>query len=290
MASPADALLQGLITRIDQGVLPWRQPWSAGRSPSAPIRADGAPFSGANAWLLAFAGADRASPYWFTFKQALALGACVRKGERGQHVILYKTRSVETQEGDEEARQLRWLQVYVVFNAEQLNDCPSHFLGAPPVDEVVRASLRDTVIDAIPAETVFGGGRAYYDRASDRIHLPPPETFVSVDEARATHLHELAHWSGAANRLNREFGQRYGDEAYAFEELVAELSSALLGLHLRTPPQTFETHAQYLGAWAKLLSGRPNAILEASGHAQRCVDYLLAFSRTAAANSLAEAA
>jgi antirestriction protein ArdC len=286
---PIDDLLETFIAMIEAGTPPWRKPWANGASPSLPLRSDGLPFSGTNCWLLAAAGSERASPYWFTFKQALAIDAPVRKGEKGQHVILFKSRPIETANDDDEAetRHLRYLRSYVVFNGDSLDNLPEAFHGSPPIEHATRAQMRDAVIDAIPAEIIYGGDRAYYSRADDKIRLPPPEAFDNIDEARSTLLHEAAHWSGAERRLNREFGQRYGDEAYAFEELVAELTAALLGLHLRTPPQTLASHASYLASWARVLKQRPGALIEASGHAQRATDYLLAFSRDAHATSLA---
>ncbi|WP_041374535.1 ArdC-like ssDNA-binding domain-containing protein [Phenylobacterium zucineum] len=81
MTNPLEPLMADIIGRIERGVPPWRQPWASGGEPSLPRRADGEPFSGSNAWLLAFVGAERgyASPYWFTFRQALSLEAPVRK-------------------------------------------------------------------------------------------------------------------------------------------------------------------------------------------------------------------
>jgi len=77
MSNPLEPLLNEIIARLERGVAPWRQPWANGADPSTPLRSDGQPFSGSNAWLLAFAGAERgyASPFWFTFRQALAIGA-----------------------------------------------------------------------------------------------------------------------------------------------------------------------------------------------------------------------
>jgi antirestriction protein ArdC len=283
MERPIDALLQTFISMIEAGTPPWRQPWANGGTGALPLRSDGNPFSGTNLWLLAAAGAaaGRQSAHWFTFKQALEIEAPVRKGERGQHVILFKTRSVDDagEEGETETRTLKYLKTYAVFNGDQLENLPERFGSVPVVDASLRAHLRDEVLDAIPAEIVVGGDRAYYTRAADRIHLPAPEAFVSADEFQATKAHELAHWSGGATRLNREFGRRFGDQAYAFEELVAEIAAAQLGLHLQHPPQTLGSHASYLAGWARMLKDRPGALIEASGHAQRAVDYLLSFSR-----------
>lgn len=223
-----DGLMAEIIARLEVGTPPWRQAWSsAGGDPAEPLRANGEPFTGSNGWLLAFAGAmaGYASPYWFTFRQALDIGAPVRKGAKATPAILYKTRVVDDEpaaEGeDAEARVLRYLRIYGVFNAEQLTDCPDRFLRAPPVDPAVRAAARNAVLDAIPSRVEFAGGTPWYIPALDLIRMPAPERFRTVEDFLATKAHEQLHWSGAEHRLARTFGRRYGDEAYAFEELVA---------------------------------------------------------------------
>lgn len=210
MSNPLEPLMADLIARIERGVPPWRQPWAGGREPSAPLRADGEPFTGSNAWLLAFVGAVRgyASPYWFTFRQALGIEAPVRKGERGAPAVLYKTRTVEGEApdkpGDDGARVLRYLKGYTVFNAEQLGGCPDHYLAAPALDPASRAAARNRVLDAVPATVDLGGTMAAYLRDRDVIRLPPPESFVSVDDFLATKAHEQLH-NADARIMPRQF-------------------------------------------------------------------------------------
>jgi antirestriction protein ArdC len=299
MSNPLEPLMADIIARIERGVPPWRQPWVGGGDPTSPLRSDGQAFTGSNAWLLAFAGAARgfASPYWFTFRQALTISAQVTKGEKGSPAILYKTRVVDGREvpeqedgaGGDEARVLRYLRGYTVFNAEQLTDCPEQYLRAPKVDLAAREAARNAILDAIPAVIELGGGSAFYQRDRDVIRLPPPEAFRSVDDFLATKAHEQLHWSGAEHRLNRTFGRRFGDQAYAFEELVAEIGAAALGLRIGLRPQLLDDHAAYLAHWAKILKDRPSALLEASGHAQRAVDHLIAYSQ-AGSEAVAQAA
>ena len=205
---------------------------AASADPKAPLRATGEPFSGSNAWLLAFAGALRGyrSPYWFTFRQALSINAPVAKGEKGSPAILYKTRVVgDPADGADvgpaddtgDPRILRYLKTYSVFNAEQLTDCPQQYLNVVEPDPAARAAARNAVLDAIPARVEFGRRTPCYVPALDLIRLPLPEAFDTPDDFLATKAHEQLHWSGAAHRLDRTFGKRFGDNAYAFEELVA---------------------------------------------------------------------
>ena len=293
MSNVLDVLITDIIARIEAGAPPWRQAWKSGCDPTLPLRADGEPFSGSNAWLLSFAGAVRGyrAPYWFTFRQALAINAPVAKGEKGSPAILYKTRVVgdvaeaEAPGADEgaDAKVLRYLKSYTVFNAEQLTDCPARYIEVTKPDPAARSAARNAVLDAIPARIEFGGGQPCYVPARDLIRLPRPEAFDTVDDFLATKAHEQLHWSGAPHRLAREFGRRFGDEAYAFEELVAEVGAAALGLRIGLAPQLLDSHAAYLAHWAKILKHRPSALLEASGHAGRAVDYLMAFSQQAEA-------
>jgi antirestriction protein ArdC len=292
--NPLEPLMADIIARIEAGVPPWRQPWRCGGDPGVPLRADGQAFSGTNLWVLAFVGAARgyASPYWFTFKQALAIGACVRRGEKGTPALLYKTRVVGDDGADErpaateDARVLRYLKGYTVFSAEQLENCPNEYLAAPRVNPSVRAATRDAVLDAIPAKVQIGGGVAAYIPSIDVIRMPPPEVFDTPDDYKATFAHEAVHWTSHPSRVDRKLGAQ-GTPEYAFEELVGELGSAILGLKIGLAPQLLDGHAAYLGHWVRILRERPNALLEASGHAQRAVDHLLTYSE---APNLAEAA
>ncbi len=284
-------LMADIIARIEAGTPPWRQPWVNSADPALPLRSNGEPFTGSNAWLLAFAGAVRGytSPYWFTFKQALEIGAPVRKGAKAAPAILYKPRIVEGEaaESDDvgEGKVVRYMKTYAVFSVHDLTDCPEPYLAAPKVDLELRAATRNAVLDAIPAKVEFGGSQACYVPSADLIRLPPPEAFETPDDFLATLAHEDVHWCGARHRLNRAFGKRFGDEGYAFEELVAEIAACALGLQIGLRPQLLDSHAAYLAHWAKMLKARPNALMEASGHAQRAVDYLLAFSASAPATA-----
>ena len=171
-------LIADIISRIEAGVPPWRQAWTVpDADPRPPLRADGEPFSGSNAWLLSFAGtvAGHTSPFWFTFRQALAIGAPVAKGAKGSPAILYKTRVVDGDGGEppsdsetsDDGKTLRYLKTYAVFNAEQLSDCPAQYLQVPKFDPQVRALARNAVLDAIPAQVEFGDGKPRYIRARD---------------------------------------------------------------------------------------------------------------------------
>jgi antirestriction protein ArdC len=294
MSLSFDGLMAEIIARIEAGTPPWRQAWTvAGADPRPPLRANGEAFTGSNSWLLSFAGAvaGYTSPYWFTFRQALAIDAPVMKGAKAAPAILYKTRVVdgEAEGGGDNAdpQALRYLKTYGVFNAEQLCDCPQHLLAGPPIDAEVRLASRNAVLDAIPARVDLGGGKAFYSPSLDLIRLPAPEAFRSADDFLATKAHEQLHWSGAD--LSDELFESVGVIAKASAKGARQpvIGAAALGLRIGLRPQLLDDHAAYLGHWVKILKARPGALLEASGHAQRAVDFLLAFSIPADADALA---
>lgn len=88
-----------------------------------------------------------------------------------------------------------------------------------------------------------------------------------------TKLHELGHWTGHVSRLNRDFSGRFGNSAYAREELVAELSSAFLCAELGVAPTV--RHADYLGSWLEVLRGDNRAIFQAASLASKAADFVM---------------
>lgn len=119
-----------------------------------------------------------------------------------------------------------------------------------------------------------GGNRAFYAPAAHFIQLPPAEAFRDAESYAATKAHELTHWTGHKERMAREFGRRFGDRAYAFEELVAERGAAFLCADLGITPEPRQDHAAYLGSWLEVLKEDKRAIFSAAAHAQRAADFL----------------
>jgi antirestriction protein ArdC len=121
----------------------------------------------------------------------------------------------------------------------------------------------------------FGGDRAFYSPALDFIQLPEPVSFESPEVFACTALHEATHCSGAKDRLNRDLTGRFGSNAYAQEELRAELASVFIGSTLNLPCD-IPNHANYIASWAKNLRENKREIFRAAADAQRIADYLLA--------------
>lgn len=275
-----------IIEDLEKGVRPWLKPWSVDnatdRLPSLPLRHNGTPYRGINVLLLWGEAIEKgyASPLWMTYKQAESLGAHVRKGERGSLVVYADkiTKTEANEKGEETEREIPFMKGYTVFNVEQIDGLPAHYYTpTAPRDDSRALELIEEAEDFFEATgAIFrhGGNRAFYAPSADFIQLPPPEAFKDAESYAATKAHELTHWSGHERRLNREFGKRYGDQAYAFEELVAELGAAFLCAELGIAPEPREDHASYLAHWLDVLKTDKRAIFTAAAHAQRAADYL----------------
>ena len=282
-ASPAARITAEIVARHEAGTRSWVRPWR-GAPVSRPLRCCGTPYRGMNVfWLWMVAdSAGFASPFWMTYAQAQTMGGQVRKGEKSASAIFYKsyTKDVQSPDTGEEAR--RVLKAYAVFNADQVDGLPARFHPATAL-ELVEPAGRNGALDrffaAISARLRHQGDAAYYEPVPDRVTMPPREAFTGFDHYYATLAHELSHWTGHASRLARDLKNRFGTAAYAAEELVAELSSAMLGAELGLPVAHLDNHASYIDNWLKLLRGDDRAILTAAARAEEASALLLRIGR-----------
>jgi len=278
--SIAARVTANIIDALNNGVRPWVQPWDSAAALGLPLRHNGLAYKGINVIALWAAAQTHGytSRHWLTFKQALALGGAVRRGERGQPIVFYSDGApAEDGEGDAPPPRRALLRSYVVFSADQIGGLPVHFYAppiTPPADNDTALAARSA---RVPAAIQYGGARACYNPVTDTIHLPPRHAFISPGQYHSTLLHELGHWTGHATRLDRDLQPRASLAAYAREELVAELCSAFLGAELGLPVDHIECHAAYIEGWLKLLDRDPAVLLAAASSAQRAADYLRTF-------------
>jgi len=301
----SEVITNEIIRIIERGVLPWRKPWTAGGS-SRPLRHNGEAYQGVNNFLLTMRTlmAGYSSPYWMTIPQANALGANVRKGEKSS-VVVYYGQSRRQGEGDEarddgeadgdEARVFRFQKSYRVFNACQIEGLPDRFHPEPdPVPEHPPAEPiphMQAFFDAIDITTVFTGSDAYYLPPVDKVYMPPITRFQNPPNFYGVWAHELGHATKARHRLNRDYGlSRFGNTAYAREEIVAELTSCFLGQELGFTSHTLEMNAAYLYNWLRVLRSDKTAIFKHAADAQRACDYLIARSEAGRAGEVDQAA
>jgi antirestriction protein ArdC len=250
-----------IIAELERGTVPWVKPWAV---PLPYNVATQHRYSGVNVLLLWDAPYQR--PAWLTFRQATLLGGRVKKGEHATPIVYVST--VTKTEGDEE-KEISFLRRYYVFNVEQVEGLPQN-LYAPAT--LSTPSGIEEFFAEISADVRHGGASAYYEPIEDYIQLPRPEYYLGLELYHATRLHETVHWTGHPTRLERQFGERFGDSAYAFEELVAELGAAFLSAELGLPTELH--HAAYIGSWVQLLRDHNRAILSAASHASSAAEYL----------------
>ncbi len=273
-----------ILAELEKGVRPWIKPWSVEHAASRitrPLRHNGIPYRGVNVLLLWGESLEKgyAAPLWMTYKQSQELGAQVRKGEHGSLVVFADrfTKTDTNDQGEAVEHAIPFMKGYTVFNVEQIEGLPAHFYAQPvnPLPLSERIEHADSFVTATGAAIHHGGNQAFYAPSRDMIQLPPFEAFKDKDSYYSTVLHELTHWTRHDTRLTRDFGrQRFGNEGYAREELVAELGSAFLCADLGITPDIRDDHAAYLGHWLKILQNDKRAIFSAAAHAQRAADFL----------------
>ncbi len=309
-----------LIAAMEAGETPWQKPWAA--QSLRPVNATtGNGYRGVNRLLLALSTRcdpeGSADPRWSTYQQAQANGWQVRRGEKGTPIV----KVVEVERGGGEGPEAGGsggsnglasgseggagagsggadrerqgkafaLRRYVVFNAQQMDGVPE--LEAPtekPFDPVARA---EAVIQALKEKTgllvVHGGDQACYVPSLDEIRLPTKKSFASVYDYYATAMHEGAHSTLHKKRMDRQeaIAKRWGDEAYAVEELRAEICSAIMAAETGVPmgQAHIDNHRAYLQHWCRVVSADPMAIFSAAKDAELMAEYMLGLEKQMAA-------
>ena len=258
--------------------LPWRK--SAGAL-HIPVNAlTGKLYNGINVVSLWVAAEvlGYATPIWGTYRQWAERGAQVRKGEKSSLVVFYKQYDTDPEDADDNGKR-RIARASYVFNASQVDgfEVPA---APEPLGPVERQATADRFVIATGAEIRHGGDQAFFRPSTDHIQMPDQGLFTGTESMNrseayyATLVHELVHWSGAKTRLDRDMGKRFGDQAYAAEELVAEIGAAFLCAELGITQDVRPDHAQYLANWLKLLKADPRAIFTAAARASQAAMFL----------------
>ena len=218
---------------------------------------------------------------FLTFRQALAIGGNVRKGERGTTVVYAKpfTPAGEKRraaaEGREAAR-VPMLKRFTVFNTDQCEGLPNE-LCVPPslVPDGLILPAAEALIRATRADFRIGGDKAFYAPGFDYVQVPRPDAYYEPINWHRTAFHELGHWTGHPSRLGRDFSGNFGSTAYGREELVAEMAGAFICAAMGITPTV--RHADYLGSWLAIIREDKRAIVRAASAASKAADFILGF-------------
>lgn len=272
-----------IIAELEEGRLPWVQPWDATRCPCMMPQngVSGRSYSGINVLILWAAGIEQGfgSQRWLTYRQAEMAGGHVRRGEKGT-AICYADRFTPRSEAekaqgeDREARTIAFLKRFTVFNLDQCEGLPEELTtDAALPDPVMAIAEADRVIAATGADLRIGGGEAFYSPVHDYVQVPPQAAFHDPVNWYRTALHEIGHHSGHPSRLNRDQSGRFGSAPYIREELTAEMTAAFTCAALGIEPTV--RHADYIGAWLAVLRGDEKAIFRAASAASKAADFIL---------------
>lgn len=268
-----------IIEQLEEGTKPWIRPWRGNaRGSIIPRRATGEAYRGINVLMLWLSSqmCGYEENTWMTYRQARDHGGQVRQGEKGTLVVKYGTFTPKEQEDDAE-RAIPYLKGYTVFNVEQIDNLPESLRSPVETTRLTPFPLLDAVetfVKGTAACVTYGGLKACYRPAMDDILMPARDRFLDEVHLYSTLLHELGHWSGAKSRLDRNISGRFGTEAYAVEELVAELTAAFLSADLGVHHNPRDNTSAYLASWIKVLKADKRAIITAAAKAQAASDYL----------------
>ena len=295
---PYQVITDSIIEALEAGTQPWRAQWQGlGGCSLRPISgSSGKPYRGINVLLCWLTSQSEGywSNVWHTYRGAKGKGGQVRKGQSGTRIVKWLFFPKKDASGnvvigkDGKPEQIGYPKLYSVFNACQIEweEGSEHAPGPEPtVEDHDGSELGDNyaeakrVLDAwhevVPV--TYGGNRAYYSPSEDRIQLPKFEQFEDEASAVSVDAHECGHSTGHEDRLDRKFGKRFGDDAYAFEELVAELTAAFLcaDFGINQPEEPRADHASYLASWLKVLKGDKKAIITAASQAERAAKLIM---------------
>lgn len=272
-----------IVAALERGVAPWVRPWSTGIDTLPMNAASKRPYRGVNVVLLALEAQAQgyALDRWFTYRQAADLGGQVRRGEQGTTVVFWKLRKLGAtvdaypDEGDPDLheRVIPLLRAFTVFNVAQIDGLPTEVSAVPSPAWEPEARAEELLL--MSGVTIrHGAASAFYRPDTDEVHLPHRQWFPSAARYYGTALHEVTHATSSPARCNRQLGKRFGDSAYAAEELIAEMGAAFLSAHCRIDGQ-LEHAGGYLASWLEVLRADKRAIFVAATKAQQAADWIL---------------
>ena len=271
------------IENGELGIAPWKRPWFQAGIPMN-LKSKKA-YRGINVFLLSALG--YASPYFVSYKQAMALGGKVKKGEKGCPVVFWKIGSyakdkdgnpLTDKDGNLTTKKSFLLRYYTVFNVEQCEGFEDK-IPEIPTREFNPIEDAEKIINEMPNPPSFDHkeARAYYRPSQDHVNMPKRELFDGEAEYYSVAFHELVHATGHTTRLNRSEvmdSNFFGNHDYSREELVAEMGAVFLCNYVGLDAP-FENSLAYLKSWLGKFKDDTTMLIQASGRAQKATDYIL---------------
>lgn len=265
----------------------WESPWLNERL-THPLNVNGRFYSGVNKLILSWAAEKNGwhFPVFTTFKMAKDNDIQILKGSHGCPVVFFKSAYVDGEGRFLSAKEVRDMteeersecpigSIRVsytnVFNVEQTNMRDVRPDLWEDLSEQYKMKLREIKDNGLKEVDVLVSNqgwvcpiytdqraRGFYTHESNEIHVTPREACVSDERYYGVLFHEMAHSTGHHTLLGRHFGTSKRDPAYAREELVAELSSALTAAQHGLSKTLLEGNAVYLKGWLSALRKEPD--------------------------------
>jgi antirestriction protein ArdC len=261
----------------------WKRPWrfiATGDDLATPHNLDGKAYNGINVLLLGIDGHNVS--LWGTYNRWGKEGCQVRSGEKGTRIVFWKFLRVKDKDtGKEDTIPL--IKTFTVFSVSQVDgfDLDAYVAkrteNAPePAERLEKAEAaiwNYTSVEGIKVN--LGGNRAFYSPQDDTVNSPVREAYKTPEDFCSTLAHECGHSTGHKSRLDRDLKNRFGCRAYAFEELVAELTAAFFCSKVGISDSPREDHIQYIEGWLEGLKKDKHAIFKAASLANKAIRYII---------------
>lgn len=286
MTKQQQQLAEEFVTLLETEQLEWKKGWSGiSARPYNPVT--GTVYHGVNRFrlLLTAQALGYQDPRWCTFHQIQQNNWRLKSGKgQSSRVEIWMPYDRELkkwitweefrEQGGITERYCLRTKSYPVFNGDMIEGIPQLEVTLQEVDPV---ELVDTISDSMQVPIVYHEtDRAFYRPSEDRIYLPNREQFFSTYDYASTALHELAHATGAAHRLNRKLTGSTSQESYAQEELVAEITSCFLSseLPVQQTEEHIRNHQAYVQSWIRQIREKPESLIRAIQSAEQVSNYL----------------
>jgi antirestriction protein ArdC len=268
MPNVYEIVTEQVIAQLEQGVAPWRKPWSS-EMPCNLLSQK--PYRGLNVFFLATQGYE--SKYWLTFNQCAKLGGRIKAGSKSTFVTFWNVGQEKLNPKTNRLSKPFLLRYYRVFSLCQTEgiDLPRAVFERNKRSAFEAIETAETLAESMPNPPSFEvSDHAWYSPIQDAIGIPSRGLFANPAEYYSTLFHELAHSTGHQKRLHRENFDKpshFGSESYSKEELVAEMTSAFLcglsGIERETVPNS----AAYLKTWIERLKSDAKLLITAASAA-----------------------
>lgn len=279
-----EIVTERVIEQMKSGNIMWRKSWK-GNAPCNYV--SGHKYTGINFMLLNSVGT---TPYWLTENNIKKVGGDFKPGEKEKPQIIvfwnFVEKEVENKRtGKIENKKIPFLRYFRVYNQDQCIDIPEKKIIALTKHDPIE-KCEEVIAKTGAKITYYSGDKAYYSPSNDDIWVPDKKYFDKINNFYSVSFHELTHWTGAKQRLDREgivretFDETDPKNAYSFEELVAEFGAAFLCAEMGVDNDfTVENSAAYISNWVGKLEENQKWLVRAAGRAQKAADFILKFSK-----------